>query len=1110
MRKKGVIVDVEFKIPFLVAECRSAGIGILLLQELKLKGDGRIARDGYTLIFSGHSSIRKEGVGVLLEDCYLGDILEVKAVSSRIMWIVMKRFEKLSVYFSLYAPTNNYPIDAKESFYSQVDDEIEYVMTKFGRGIEVFIGGDLNARISNDSLWSHVRGNFINDRQNENGLLFLEFCMRHNFKIMNTFFQKTCYGTWAHPRNKKWVTIDYIVVSNNVFKLVMDCGVNKSFDIFSDHRTLEIVVRSLKKRIFVQKPRKVQKLDYSILATNEQLCNTIGEAVDQQIGSVDSFEKLFGVLHDVSVKYLPKLKKVRSNKDWFDANKDILRILVERKKIARQSKNIEQFRILRVELQRECRRAQSRFWNKIGVDMQELYIKNKSQLYFESLKATYGNSRSDLNAGCLLNLDGSISKTTSEIKKRWNEHFYDLLNQSGSADAVNVINYLPEQLVVSEDLARDFSLSELCIAIDAMKNNKAVGVDQIPIEFFKWVESSKLLKLIVLLFNKSLHSGQVDSIIKDVIISILFKKGSQMDCNNYRGLSLIAHLGKVLERLVQNRLGFYVEFVICYFPESQNGFRRGRSTVDSIFCSRLISSYCREKNIFLIKCFIDLTKAYDKVDRKVLWLLLGRLGVPAALIELIKNIHDGSKGRVKVNGDYGEEFFLSVGLKQGSIFAPLLFNIYFTAIIRAIESRLANMGIKLRFRTDSNIFNLKELQAKTKISYYCLLHLLYADDCAIMANSAEEMQIIVNVFDEVSKVFGQLISVKKTEILNVTKTSNFNPVDDVKISDTSLKVVSSFKYVGSTENNIATMDEEIKIRIQRMAMIFSKMSKRVFLNKNLSMRVKFLMFEVLVLSAGLYGCATWNSTSENIHDLEVWHQRAVRKILKIKWFDHISFFDIVHLASKCGYRLVPIELRIRECRLRYLGHVERMENSRLPKILLHAECDLGKRDVGQPALNYRSCIKKDLLLFNISVSEWQTISRDRNAWRQAIHQGKNIFLSKWWKNWFKKYNARRQRDKSDPANKAKIGNKDNADSLLNEILFKDEMIPRVNTIDIVKDKTNVSLVKRITAVNSCLEDMFPLITQEYQFDLLDQAVSSGRVNVDRKGKYKQNLNIENI
>ena len=213
-----------------------------------------------------------------------------------------------------------------------------------------------------------------------------------------------------------------------------------------------------------------------------------------------------------------------------------------------------------------------------------------------------------------------------------------------------------------------------------------------------------------------------------------------------------------------------------------------------------------------------------------------------------------------------------------------------------------------------------------------------------------------------------MISIKKTEILDVSKYHNRTPDVDLKISNTSLKVVPNFKYVGSTENKIGTMVEEIKIRIQRMAASFSNMSRRVFLNKNLSLRVKLIMFEVFVISVGLYGCAAWNTTSEDIHQLEVWHQRSIRKIFKIKWYHHISFFDLVQLASRCGYELVPIECRIRESRLKYLGHVERMKDFRLPKILLHAECDLGQRDIGQPSISFRTCIRKDLTLFNISIS----------------------------------------------------------------------------------------------------------------------------------------------
>ena len=81
-------------------------------------------------------------------------------------------------------------------------------------------------------------------------------------------------------------------------------------------------------------------------------------------------------------------------------------------------------------------------------------------------------------------------------------------------------------------------------------------------------------------------------------------------CDNYKTLSLINHIGKVLEKIIQFRLHKYCEDM-KYLPESQNGFRNGSSTIDSLLVSRFLSSSARKRGVNLYKCFIDLTKAYD-------------------------------------------------------------------------------------------------------------------------------------------------------------------------------------------------------------------------------------------------------------------------------------------------------------------------------------------------------------------------------------------------------------------------------------------------------------------------------------------------------------------
>ena len=81
-------------------------------------------------------------------------------------------------------------------------------------------------------------------------------------------------------------------------------------------------------------------------------------------------------------------------------------------------------------------------------------------------------------------------------------------------------------------------------------------------------------------------------------------------------------------------------------------------------------------------CFIDLAKAYDSVDRVLLWEVLARFGVPPRIIKVIRMFHDGMRARVQLDDrDFSAWFNDCQGLRQGCVFSPLLFNIFFAAVI---------------------------------------------------------------------------------------------------------------------------------------------------------------------------------------------------------------------------------------------------------------------------------------------------------------------------------------------------------------------------------------------------------------------------------------------
>ena len=144
----------------------------------------------------------------------------------------------------------------------------------------------------------------------------------------------------------------------------------------------------------------------------------------------------------------------------------------------------------------------------------------------------------------------------------------------------------------------------------------------------------------------------------------------------------MAHAGKILLEIIARRLSEYCERV-GILPKEQNGFRPNRSTTDMMFVIRRSQELARKKRIPLYVCLINLTKAYDSVDRTLLWTVLARFGVPQKMISVIRQFHDGKRACVRLDDRVCSGWFaVEQGLRQGCVLAPLLFNILFAAVVK--------------------------------------------------------------------------------------------------------------------------------------------------------------------------------------------------------------------------------------------------------------------------------------------------------------------------------------------------------------------------------------------------------------------------------------------
>ena len=148
------------------------------------------------------------------------------------------------------------------------------------------------------------------------------------------------------------------------------------------------------------------------------------------------------------------------------------------------------------------------------------------------------------------------------------------------------------------------------------------------------------------------------------------KKGDLIRCDNFRGITLLSVPGKVLNRIILERMKDEVDKTL---REEQAGFRQDRSCTDQIATLRIIVERSIEWNSSLYVNFVDYEKAFDSLDRETLWKILRHYGVPMKLVNMIKNSYEGMSCRVIHDGQLTKNFEIRTGVRQGCLLSPFLF-----------------------------------------------------------------------------------------------------------------------------------------------------------------------------------------------------------------------------------------------------------------------------------------------------------------------------------------------------------------------------------------------------------------------------------------------------
>jgi hypothetical protein len=439
-------------------------------------------------------------------------------------------------------------------------------------------------------------------------------------------------------------------------------------------------------------------------------------------------------------------------------------------------------------------------------------------------------------------------------------------------------------------------------AINDLKPKSSCGSDNLSNKLVKLMKDI-IVKPLTIIINQSLHNGIFPQKMKIAKVLPLHKKNENYLFDNYRPVSLLPSLSKLLEKIMHKQLFHYFdESKLLY--DSQYGFRNRHST--ELAALEIVDTLVKQMddNEIPINIYLDLSKAFDTLDHKILISKLQFYGVGGNSLKLLKDYLTNRQQYVVFNNHESEFRKIITGVPQGSILGPLLFIIYLNDITMATDM----------FKP-----------------------IIYADDTALSATlnsfGTITQNLEMNINSELEKVNVWLKVNKLSLNTNKTKVMLFHTPQrkirdiNLKLDNCGIEVVKKFNYLGIILDSHLSWNDHTSMISHKIARTNGIMCR---LKNIIPPSALLLIYNSLVLPYLSYGLLVWGHKSKKLLTLQ---KRSVRTIVNAKYnshtepiFKNLNLLKVTELYAvqelKFAYKLLNKKLPIYFLNKQYLRHAD--------------------------------------------------------------------------------------------------------------------------------------------------------------------------------------------